>query len=257
MTDYYPKPEQRQHNANFLASIFPNGLPGSYAELLGGHDPNDKTGKDQMFNIMLKRGLIKDNESFIGVDINPVVLFHRMKDKPGLHPYPVIFGDIFTVLEELQTKGLTNRNGNAINKKVIAINFDIGKKALASPEDDSEWWTSNGQYLRNIIKNAWKYTNKVAFIGNFARDHGTKPIDDPDEQKRIGIRKGYLLDSILSAFNIKNIDFKNDREWAISSFEDYHCRGQMIYTRFVINKDIRSNNILFYDKNGKTKLKRK
>lgn len=237
MTDYYDKPDWRKRNQKFLSKVF-GTLPGSYVELIGGHNPGDTKGKDQMYHMLRSSNIINNDTQFIGVDSNPVVLYHRVDDKPNLHKHPLIFGDVFHTIRRIQKsqgsiKDITGEVETKVDPRVVAINFDVGKKVVLSPDNENEWWTSHTSELRSVVREAWQYTSRIAFIGNFSRDHGSESIDNPNINDRIRMRKGYLIESIKRTFGIPLL---GKEESIINSFDEYHCRGQMISTRFVLTR---------------------
>lgn len=248
MTDYYDKPDWRKRNKNFLVKVF-GKLPGSYVELIGGHSPDDKKGKDQMYHMLKSSKVIESDAQFIGVDSNPVVLLHRKLDQEKIHKHPLIFGDVFSVIQKIQKSSgiitdITKEISTKVDPRVVAINFDVGKAVVQNPDSDTEWWTSHFFEIQSITKEAWKYTSKVAFIGNFSRDRGSDHIDNPNVNERIATRKRYLLESIRRTFGVPLLGNEND---IINSLDEYHCRGQMISVRFVVTK----KRVEFYTPDGK------
>jgi hypothetical protein len=241
----YDKPEWRENNRTFLKRCFGKHLPGSYVELIGGHIKGK--GNAEMFSLLKSAKIITKNSQFIGVDINPVVMLQRMREAPEAHPYPLVFGDVFSVIKRVQQSegsitDILGKNRVEVDPKVVAINFDIGKRAVLDPKkDNSEWWTRNALDIRSIVRDAWGYTDRVAIIGNFTRDRGSEKGTAAEERRK------FLVQSVSDCFRIQLQGNESD---ITASFEEYKCekRGTMIMitARFLVRQD----RIQFYDQNG-------
>ena len=243
MNDHvYKKISWRINNLTFLTKVFGNTLNGSYIEMIGGHNPEDKAGKEEMFYLMKSKGFIEDDSQFIGADLDPVVLFRRKHEEPKLHTYPLIFGDIFSAIHKIQkSDGLVidvRQQSVKVNPNVRAINFDTEKAARnpASETNKTEWWSANKYDLRPIVQRA----GSLAIIANFTRDMGAEKGTTKDD------RKNFIIEGVKGVFNRP---IQGDIQSVIDSIEEYQSRTAVMMTaRFLI----KPNQILFYDKNGRT-----
>jgi predicted ester cyclase len=188
-THSYNKKPWRERNLKFLKAVYPQGLSGSYIELLGGI--SDEFGaKSEMYYLMKSSGMIKEPSQFIGVDLDPVVLLKRIEKYKKDHPYPVIFGDINDSIGRVfaANNNLTiiNPHNNEeqlkikVNSNLQVFNFDT-ESAIKDIEADGSknWWANNKEYLKSFVKKSIQKNGKCALILNFTRDRGG---DRPDSE---------------------------------------------------------------------------
>ena len=233
----YKKPGWRKSNLPFLERCFPRGLPGSYVELVGTYTEN--TSKEEMFYLLKSNKLITKNEQFIGVDEKEVVLLKRVRKDPFAKLHPLIFGDIFTTIGNVQRSGGvfvdTKNRKVSVDSRVVAVNFDFGDN-----NPDGPFLRKFAPSLRIIAKNSWSYTNKLAIIITFTRDRGSRKgtvIED---------RKTTLAQSFPKVFGVSTHGSVAD---IIKSFEDYVCPGRTLVTttvRFILQP----NSIRFANPDG-------
>lgn len=206
---FYNKKPWRDRNLKFLKAVYPNGLTGSYIELLGGI--SDEFGvKSEMYYLMKNSGMIKKSNQFIGVDLDPVVLLNRIEKYKKDHPYPIIFGDINDSISRIfaANNNLTIINphnnedtiGIEVNSNLQAFNFDT-ESAIKDIEDDGSknWWSNNKEYLRSFIKKSIQKNNKCALILNFTRDRGGDRPDN-DEISGPNFRVNLLITNAKECF---------------------------------------------------------
>lgn len=153
----------REANLAFIREYAPRDKQGKllhgYVELLG--DTNREGGTTrrptpEMFSLL--QPMLREPRLFVGVDNDPVVIYHHMLNA---RPFRAVYGNFFTI---------ANREIDTETHAAI-FNYD-GTAWLGSPA----WWEKDGRNMRETVQRSLSANGVCLFIVNLSLTRRGDPI---------------------------------------------------------------------------------